>query len=630
MDSCVIGWVIVYSLLERFMISVADHDVLTSLKFGNNVVPCQLGNHLRLGEASKEQVGHDQGVQVTWPGVAHLSITSSDIPTDYSVTCQDVTWMAEDCRVTVFEDCFSLDGAHWYGGGARNMLLWPIEKWDVEMEPFVSDDGYSGYSGVVERYWLNSNGLSIYVNSEVPLWVSLNSTGDQQLCLRATYDNSPYNNYDQSQVFLNYTVCQGANVKETQLFAFENFFDKPFDIPDETLFRYPIYSTWARHHQNITQDKVMAYANEIIYYNYSNAQMEIDDDWESNYGQLDFSLEKFPDPQGMVEQLGDMGFRVTVWVHPFTDIVPENDWLGGLKDPGGQLPALISWWNGVASTIDFTETESVDEWNRKLANLRQSYGISSFKFDAGETNYLPAAYRPAVPFRNPCDYATKYAEVAYLADPDVRHQEVRVGYRTQRLPIYVRLLDKTSRWNHENGLRTVIPHVLLFSIIGYPFSLPDMIGGNAYSGRFPDRELFIRWTELNVFLPGFQFSIVPWQYDEQVIEICRDMLTLHEQYADLMIELARNATQTGEPIVRPLWWLAPEDAVALEIDSEFLVGNDLLVAPVVEEGATSRDVYLPVGSWRDMNDVGVVLDGGRWYYNYSAPLDFLPYFTRLA
>ena len=97
----------------------------------------------------------------------------------------------------------------------------------------------------------------------------------------------------------------------------------------------------------------------------------------------------------------------------------------------------------------------------------------------------------------------------------------------------------------------------------------------------------------------------------------------------LILNLAREAVQTGAPINRPLWWIAPTDQVALEIDDEFLVGNDLLVAPVVEEGAHFRDVYLPAGTWHDelRNEN---LSGGQWYNDYRVELQELAYFTRVS
>lgn len=87
--------------------------------------------------------------------------------------------------------------------------------------------------------------------------------------------------------------------------------------------------------------------------------------------------------------------------------------------------------------------------------------------------------------------------------------KVRCGYRTQRFPVFLRMGDKESRWGFDNGLRSLIPTVLTLGLLGYPFVLPDMVGGNGYnyeapaaggnpftSTRLPERELYIRWLEV--------------------------------------------------------------------------------------------------------------------------------------
>ena len=87
----------------------------------------------------------------------------------------------------------------------------------------------------------------------------------------------------------------------------------------------------------------------------------------------------------------------------------------------------------------------------------------------------------------------------------------------------------------------------------------------------------------------------------------------------------------GSPINRPIWWLDPFDEDALACDSEFLLGDDILVAPVLDEGATSRDIYLPAGVWRDGANPGQPDREGRaWIRGYSADLFTLPYFTRVG
>ena len=117
--------------------------------------------------------------------------------------------------------------------------------------------------------------------------------------------------------------------------------------------------------------------------------------------------------------------------------------------------------------------------------------------------------------------------------------------------------DKESRWGYDNGLKTLIPTVLTLGILGYPYVLPDMIGGNGYDyGNddenpftqtvLPDRELYIRWLELTAYLPAMQFSFVPWQYDEEVVAIARRYVKIHEDVVTpILVQAAKLAVNKG-------------------------------------------------------------------------------------
>jgi alpha-glucosidase (family GH31 glycosyl hydrolase) len=73
------------------------------------------------------------------------------------------------------------------------------------------------------------------------------------------------------------------------------------------------------------------------------------------------------------------------------------------------------------------------------------------------------------------------------------------------------MLNNDSRWGYDNGLQSLIPTLLHFGVVGYPFLLPDMIGGNAYGDDgFPSAELYVRWIHANAFMPSVQLAIVPW------------------------------------------------------------------------------------------------------------------------
>lgn len=149
--------------------------------------------------------------------------------------------------------------------------------------------------------------------------------------------------------------------------------------------------------------------------------------------------------------------------------------------------------------------------------------------------------------------------------------EVRAGQGTQDLPIFLRMLDKDTEWTFKNGLPTLITTLIQLNLVGYPFILPDMIGGNGYNTTVT-KELFIRWLQANVFMPSVQFSYVPWDFDNETIEISRAFTKLHADYTNVIMEAMNNAVKTGEPVNPPIWWADPEDRTAQAInDGKFKI-----------------------------------------------------------
>eukprot|EP00741_Cyanophora_paradoxa_P004891 tig00000849_g4746.t1 len=541
--------------------------------------------------------------------------------------------------------------------------------------------------------------------------------------------------------------------------------------PPACLFREPIWTTWARYKMDVTQERVLEFAEEIAGHGFARSVMEIDDRWSAEYGDLEFDPLKFPDPAAMVRRLHQMGFRVTLWVTPFaneaSDAYQEGAakgyWVKASREPGERGVGAFRWWQpGGAAALDVTNPAALEWYNAGLRRLQEKYGIDGFKFDGGEACFLPKRPEPGcgthAPLTAPGAYTAAYVRGVAAKFPLC---EVRCGYGTQELPLLVREWDRFSTWGLDNGLRSLVTAALAFGAMGYPFVLPDMIGGNAY-GNVPERELVIRWAQANALLPSMQFSIAPWDYygrdaavlegtwvesvarsvlgndrarhavswavhaaaravlkarharkaaraafasrlhraasacfgargappappaagggasvfdekaarssgaeavserlldarralsdeerakGDETVRLCREAVRWHLRAAPLILRLADEAAATGRPIVRPLFWVAPEDAEAAAVGDQFCLGDDVIVAPVMEKGAVARDVYLPAGRWRDVLRSGgelrclggggagaggedVVLEGGRWHRAYPAPLDFLPWFER--
>lgn len=215
----------------------------------------------------------------------------------------------------------------------------------------------------------------------------------------------------------------------------------------------------------------------------------------------------------------DQGFRVTLWMHPFINAECPSFSAAGehlVGDAQGN-PANTSWWQGkAAGYFDFTRQSATEWWSSSVERLRIDYGFDGFKIDAGETNWLPPGFNLSSQLA--ADATPNGFSTAYVRNMERfgRLTEVRTGWATQDVPVFARMMDKSTVWGKLNGLSTLIPTLLHFNIIGYPFVLPDMIAGNGYNSLLPERELFIRWMQANVFMPGMQFSYAPWDYDQEV------------------------------------------------------------------------------------------------------------------
>lgn len=467
-------------------------------------------------------------------------------------------------------DCWSFGESEWYGGPQLRYQAWPIQHMYYEEEPYIPT--HPKNMALAERYWLSSDGFAIWVNETVPLFLDQNNILDKHLCLMAQ-NKAPYRNRD--RVRLDYVAVVSSNPRTAHESVVEKYLGKPKGIPDERMIYRPIWSTWARYKANVNEKVVNEFVNEILLHNFTNSQLEIDDNWETCYGSATFDPLKFPNVTRLTADLKKKGFRVTLWIHPFINEGCEPAYSTALKN-GYFVKNLdgdvrMAWWQGLyAATIDFTNPKAIEWWVARL-NLILNLGIDGFKFDAGEVSWLPQV--PSLNASNdlqPGAFTKDY--VTTLANNFNNLIEVRVGWKSQQLPIFVRMIDKDTRWTWNNGLPTLITTLLQMNLNGYVHVLPDMIGGNGYLNNslnatfLPSKELFIRWLQANVFMPALQYSFVPWDYDDAVIAIAKSYTQVHAVVAPVIVDLMKKAVTTGTPVNPPIWWIAPTDRTAHKIN----------------------------------------------------------------
>ncbi|KAL4713793.1 hypothetical protein ACJJTC_012310 [Scirpophaga incertulas] len=474
-----------------------------------------------------------------------------------------VSWKGPADRI--FEDCYSFKNRQWYAGPEQKQQHWPIQKGKLQKYSAISKE--EDNAAVSERYWLNSGGYYFYVHHDVPLFIDYNNIVDNHICFISEVA-SPYST-NRTYNHLKYDIWFFDNAKIAHQHAVDTYLGKPSGIPDYRMIQYPIWSTWARYSREIDQESLWEFANEIADSGFPNSQFEIDDLWEICYGSLTVDERKLPAFKQLIQDIKGLGFRVTIWVHPFINKDCEP-WYSYALNAGYLVlneegSADTSWWNNNGSTpgyIDFTNPEASMWFTKRVEELITVYDINSVKFDAGESSWSPQ-----VPVQNgdiylhPGHIVNSYVRAVATFGPMI---EVRSGMRTQDLPVFIRMVDKDTLWDFDNGLATLVTTLLAMNLNGYTLVLPDMIGGNGYNAK-PSKELFVRWLQANVFMPALQYSFVPWDHDEETVEICRRYTQLHADHADDIRHAMVQSVTHGTPVNAPIWWLDPEDEVALAV-----------------------------------------------------------------
>ncbi len=400
----------------------------------------------------------------------------------------------------------------------------------------------------------------------------------------------------------------GSTLRDAVRWAAKHVQQTPRSLPHLALFD-PQWVGWIELLYEPTQAKVLAYARQIIENGYRPGVLMIDDNWSEDYGAWKFRADRFPDPAAMVSELKSMGFSVMLWVCPY--VSPDGVNYLTLRDAGVLIadsdgePVIRRWWNGYSAVLDLTNPAARGWFRSQLHELQTEFGIDGFKFDGADPEMYRAddvTFEPASPSRQVFHYGTFAEEFSF--------NELRAGWDLGGRGLAMRLSDANHSWDGQ-GIAKLIPNHLAQGLLGMPCGAPDMIGGGQYLDFDEDRidpEVFVRHAQIAALCPMMQFSAAPWRLlDERHALAVHAAAELRAQFQDRIVELAHEWVETGDPIMRPLAYEFP-DAGLDDVNDCFMLGGDLLVAPVLERGATNRSVRLPPGTWED--EFGHRHDGG--------------------
>ncbi|MFD8998568.1 glycoside hydrolase family 31 protein [Streptomyces abikoensis] len=333
--------------------------------------------------------------------------------------------------------------------------------------------------------------------------------------------------------------------------------------------------------------------------------------------------ERFPDLPGLAAELKEEGVRLVSIVDPAVKAEP------GLAeyDTGVAAGAFVTdargrevrgeVWPGECVFPDFTDPKARAWWGGLYAE-RLAQGFSGVWHDMNEPVSFAAFGDPTLPrsARHALEgrggdhreahnvYGLAMARAGYEGLRELRPDErpflfSRSGWAGMQRYGGTWSGDVATGWP---GLRASLALVLGLGLCGVPYSGPD-VGG--FTG-FPSPELYLRWFQLGAYLPLFRTHAAisagrrePWEFGAEVLEHAGAALRERARLLPYFVTLAHLAHRTGAPYVRPVWWRSPEDRALRDCEDAFLLGDSLLVAPVLELGADQRAVRLPRGRWYD-------------------------------
>lgn len=414
----------------------------------------------------------------------------------------------------------------------------------------------------------------------------------------------------------------GGNLKSAYQAASEAFFPPAGKMPAGELFQNPIFNTWIELTFYQSQQAVLNYADGILKSGFEPGVVMIDDGWSEYYGCWQFHAGKFPDPKAMLLSLHQNGFKVMLWVCPY--ITPDSVAFRTARGRGFLLttregkPFLADWWNGYSAALDLSNPAACAWLDEQLQALTE-LGVDGFKFDGGDALHYVGAYAGKEPVdpNEMCRLWNRFGEKYAL-------NEYRAAWQAGNRPLLQRLCDKDHSWG-KKGMQALIPDTLAQGITGYAFGCPDMVGGGEYlnfaeNAENLDKELFVKHAGAACMMPSIQFSAAPWRIlNKEELETIRRQLMLRKKYGPQMQAALRAAAQTGQPVVRYMEYEFPNEGCEA-ITDQFMLGSDILAAPILEKGKSSRSVYVPKGNWR-FGEKTISSSGA--FYTLSAPDAFV-------
>src|SRR5665648_752534 len=378
--------------------------------------------------------------------------------------------------------------------------------------------------------------------------------------------------------------------------------------------------------------------------------------WTQHLQDFEWRKVNYEDPQKMLTDLKKDGFKVIVSQDPVISQANKQQWqeadsLGYFaKDIRTGKTYDMPWpWGGNCGVVDFANPEVADWWG-KYQQKAIDDGVRGFWTDMGEPAWSNEESTDRLFMKHHLGMHDEIHNVYGLTwDKVVTEQFEKRNPNTSIFQMtrsaFVGMQRYTFGWSGDTGdgnnvldgwknLENQIPVALSAGMCGIPFWSCDISG---YCGDIKDydamSELYVRWLQFGAFNSLSRIhhegnnAVEPWLFGTEAEAICKKAIELKYRLFPYIYTYARQAHDTGLPLMRALMIEYPDDPEVFDLNSEFLFGKELLVAPVVEEGAASKRVYLPEAEWFDFNHPQISYKGKQWI-EYPVTLETVPVFVK--
>ncbi|MET0296058.1 MAG: alpha-xylosidase, partial [Microbacterium sp.] len=353
---------------------------------------------------------------------------------------------------------------------------------------------------------------------------------------------------------------------------------------------------------------------------------------EFNWCDFEWDPRTFPDPDGMLARLHEKDLRVSVWINPYiaqrSPLFREAADQGFLvRRPDGSVWQWDLWQAGMG-LVDFTNPDATAWYQSHLRRLVDQ-GVDCFKTDFGERIPLEVDYFDGSdPSRMHNLYTQLYNKAVHDVLVETRGEGDAVLFARsataggQSMPVHWGG-DSTSTYV---SMAETLRGGLSLALTGFAFWSHD-IGG--FEGT-PDAGVYKRWTAFGLLgshsrFHGSQSYRVPWMFDDEAVEVTRVFTHLKMRLMPYLYGVGLEAAASGVPLMRPMQLEFPDDPAVAYLDRQYMLGSELLVAPVFAESG-EVEFYLPAGTWTSLL-TGETVAGGRWVRETHG-YDSLPLYAR--